>query len=291
MELRDIEIFLALAEELHFGRTAQRLHVTRSRVSHAIKQQERRIGAALFERTSRTVRLTPAGEQLYQVLRPAYQGIMDGIEKVSASVGETGGTLTLGTTGPQAWMISHIAERFKARYPAVQLVHRDLNPLDPITPLREGKLDVAHLWLPVGEPDITVGPITHISPIVLTMAAIHPYADRESVSMEDYGDLTFVSHQGLLPASMEKTFQPVRTPSGRLIARGPVVSSWYDILRAASSGQAVIPLAAENARFYPWPNLVYRPVRDAPPALFAFAWHTANTNPAIRAFAASAGES
>ncbi len=98
MELRDIEIFLALAEELHFGRTAERLHVTSSRVSHAIKQQERRIGTALFERTSRTVRLTPAGEQLYQILRPAYEGIIDGIEKISVSVGESGGTLTLGTS-------------------------------------------------------------------------------------------------------------------------------------------------------------------------------------------------
>ena len=59
MELRDIEVFLTLAEELHFGRTAERLHVTPARVSQAIKKQERAIGAALFERTSRVVRLTP----------------------------------------------------------------------------------------------------------------------------------------------------------------------------------------------------------------------------------------
>jgi DNA-binding transcriptional LysR family regulator len=59
MELRDIEIFLALAEELHFGRTAERLHVSQARVSQAIKKQERRIGGTLFERSSRQVRLTP----------------------------------------------------------------------------------------------------------------------------------------------------------------------------------------------------------------------------------------
>ncbi|MEU9024008.1 LysR family transcriptional regulator [Actinomadura sp. NPDC048394] len=287
MELRDIEIFLALAEELHFGRTAERLHVTRSRVSHAIKQQERRIGAPLFERTSRTVRLAPAGEQLYQALRPAYQEIIDGIEKVSTAAGETAGTLVLGTMGPQAWMINDIIERFQARRPAAELVHRDLNPVDPLTPLRDGEIDVAHLWLPVREPDISVGPVTHTSPMVLAMAATHPYADRESISMEDYGDLTFMATPSPLPASMEETFQPFRTPSGRLIPRGPTVASWYDILRVVSSGQAVIPLAAENADFYPWPNLVYRPVRDAPPARFALAWHTTNTNPLIRAFTAT----
>ena len=59
MELRDIEIFLTLAEELHFGRTAERLRISQARVSQSIKQQERRIGGALFERTSRSVRLTP----------------------------------------------------------------------------------------------------------------------------------------------------------------------------------------------------------------------------------------
>lgn len=102
MELRDIEIFLALAEELHFGRTAERLHITPSRVSHVIKKQERRIGAPLFERTSRTVRLTAVGERLYQTLQPAYQRIIDGVEEVTAAVGDARGTLTLGSMGPQA---------------------------------------------------------------------------------------------------------------------------------------------------------------------------------------------
>ncbi|MBE1532128.1 hypothetical protein H4W34_001961 [Actinomadura algeriensis] len=54
---------------------------------------------------------------------------------------------------------------------------------------------MAHLWLPVRGPDITVGPITHTSPIVIAMASTHPHADRESISLEDYGDLTFVAHE------------------------------------------------------------------------------------------------
>ncbi|MFF1876232.1 LysR family transcriptional regulator, partial [Kitasatospora herbaricolor] len=63
MELRDIEIFLTLAEELHFGRTAEKLYISAPRVSQAIAQQEKRIGAPLFERTSRKVTLTPLGVQ------------------------------------------------------------------------------------------------------------------------------------------------------------------------------------------------------------------------------------
>jgi Bacterial regulatory helix-turn-helix protein, lysR family len=73
MELRDIEIFLTLAQELHFGRTAERLHVSPARVSQAIKKQERLIGAELFTRTSRNVRLTPVGERLRADLAPVYR--------------------------------------------------------------------------------------------------------------------------------------------------------------------------------------------------------------------------
>ncbi|MBR7838389.1 LysR family transcriptional regulator [Actinospica durhamensis] len=79
MEHRDIEIFLALAEELHFGRTAGQLHVSPARVSQAIKKQERAIGAELFARTSRNVRLTLAGEQLRADLIPVYRGLRVGI--------------------------------------------------------------------------------------------------------------------------------------------------------------------------------------------------------------------
>src|SRR6476659_7239758 len=81
MELRDIEIFLTLADELHFGRTAQRLHLTTARVSQAIKKQERALGAALFDRTSRTVRLTPFGRQLREDLRPIYLTLADTVRR------------------------------------------------------------------------------------------------------------------------------------------------------------------------------------------------------------------
>ncbi|MCP2339428.1 LysR family transcriptional regulator [Actinomadura rupiterrae] len=285
MELRDIEIFLTLAEELHFGRTAERLRITPSRVSHVIKKQERRIGAPLFERTSRTVRLTPVGERLYRTLRPAYRQIVEGIEEVTASVRDVQGTLTFGSMGPQGWMVAGIVDRFRERHPAVRLVHLDLNPIDPLTPLRSGETDVAHLWLPVREPDITVGPITHTSPVVVGMAATHPFAGREALCLEDFGDLTLMAHRSPIPASMEEAFQPFRTPSGRPVARGPVVSSWDDQLKAATAGEAVVVCPAEAARFYPWPNVVYLPVRDAPPVRWAFAWRAGNNDPLIRALA------
>jgi DNA-binding transcriptional LysR family regulator len=288
VELRDIEIFLALAQELHFGRTAERLHVTPARVSQAIRQQERRIGTPLFERSTRRVRLTPAGQQLYRELDAGYRQIMNGIATVSATAQGSGGTLTLGTMGPQAWMIDKIVELFRTRHPDVHIDHRDINPITPFAQLRSGEVDVAHLWLPIHDPDLTTGPVTHASPVLLMLADFHPYAAHASVCLEDYGDLTFVNPTSPIPPAMEEAYQPFRTPSGRLIPRGPAVSSWDDQVKAVVSGRAVLAVPAEAARFYPWPNLVYLPVRDASPVQWAFTWRTANTTPQIRAFARSA---
>ena len=288
MELRDIEIFLTLAQELHFGRTAERLHVTPARVSQAIRRQERRIGTALFERSTRWVRLTAAGQQLYQELDAGYRQIMNGIAAVSATAQGSGGTLTLGTMGPQAWMIDQTVELFRSRHPDIHISHRDINPITPFAQLRAAEVDVAHLWLPIHEPDLTTGPVTHTSQVLLMLADSHPYADRTSVRLEDYGDLTFVSPTSPIPPAMEEAFQPFRTPSGRPIPRGPAVSSWDDQVKAVVSGRAVLAVPAEAARFYPWPNLVYLPVRDAPPVQWAFTWRTANATSQIRAFVRSA---
>jgi hypothetical protein len=89
VEWRDIEIFLTLAEELHFGRTAERLHVSTARVSQTIRKLERRIGAALFDRTSRQVALTLIGRRLEADLRPAYQQIREGIDRAIAAAAES----------------------------------------------------------------------------------------------------------------------------------------------------------------------------------------------------------
>jgi DNA-binding transcriptional LysR family regulator len=77
---------LVLAEELHFGRTAQRLHVSTARVSQAIKQQERQIGGLLFDRSSRRVRLTSLSEVLRDDLRPVYAGLQHSVDGPGGSL-------------------------------------------------------------------------------------------------------------------------------------------------------------------------------------------------------------
>jgi DNA-binding transcriptional LysR family regulator len=102
VERRDIEIFLMLGEELHFGRSAERLHVSVAMVSKAIKKLERAVGATLFDRSSRRVTLTPIGRRLYDDLRPAYQQILDGFERAVAAGRGVDGELRAGFIGPSS---------------------------------------------------------------------------------------------------------------------------------------------------------------------------------------------
>ena len=155
MELRDIEIFLTLAEELQFGRTAERLHVTPARVSQAIKKQERAIGAELFERTSRVVRLTSIGEQLRGELEVGYQQIRQAIGGATATVRGISGTIRVGFSAPWCGdLIVRAAEVFRDRIPAcsVQIMERMLT--DRFGPLRAGEIDLQLTELPADSPDI-----------------------------------------------------------------------------------------------------------------------------------------
>lgn len=91
LDARELEAFLALADELHFGRAGERLYVSQSRVSQLLRSLESKVGARLVDRTSRRVRLTPLGEQLLAGLRPAFDAIVETIEEVREVARGVGG--------------------------------------------------------------------------------------------------------------------------------------------------------------------------------------------------------
>ncbi|MFI7108387.1 LysR family transcriptional regulator [Nonomuraea sp. NPDC050227] len=151
MEPRDIEIFLTLAEEPHFGRTAARLHVSPARIGQAIQKQERQVGALLFERHSRTVRPSPVGQQLRDDQRPC-------------------------------------RDAFRDRHPRWKPRLQNSRFSDAFATLRRGDIDVLIAWLPIDEPDLTVGPVLFAEPRVLAVSAGHELTRRTSVSLEIAAD-------------------------------------------------------------------------------------------------------
>jgi DNA-binding transcriptional LysR family regulator len=261
VELRDIEIFLTLAEELHFGRTAERLHLSPPRVSQAIAKQERRIGAPLFERTSRKVTLTPLGEQLRADLEAGYRRIVEGVESARESARGASGTLTFGVLGPMWQEISPITALFRSRHPDVALRMREVRIDDPFALLREREVDVALLWLPVEEADLTVGPVTFIEPIVLAVGRAHPLATRSSVSLAELAEHTVLPTGLPIPEYWEAAASPVPAsdPGG---AHRPRTRE--EVLWAVTSGEGVAFACAQGIKYLERADVVYLPIDERP---------------------------
>ncbi|MEU6229316.1 LysR family transcriptional regulator [Streptomyces sp. NPDC047042] len=290
MELRDIEIFLTLAEELHFGRTAERLHVSQARVSQAIAKQERRLGVVLFDRTSRRVTLTPVGRRLREDLQQAVDLIREGLARAEAAGAKTGQTLRLGVFGHAGHELRPLIDAFRSRHPGSDVQFGEIYGSNPFTALRTGEHDAHVLWLPVAEPDLTVGPTVLSGGRVLAVASDHPLAERGSASLEDLGDNHVVDLGPDAPDYWVAAMTPTRTPLGRRIPRGPAARTFHEVLSLVASGQCVHPLGEIAARYNRPPGIVFLPLHDAPTIHWALTWSSTTDNPTLRALAQTAAE-
>jgi DNA-binding transcriptional LysR family regulator len=287
--MKEIETFLAVAEELHFGRAASRLHVTTSHVSQTIQRLERHVGAPLFERTSRRVGLTPLGTRLYHELRRAYDAVVAAIDHARAEARSQAGTLVIGatvtTSGP--WQ-DRLITAFERLYPDCRTNVREVPLADPLTWLREGTIDVLITWLVLDEPDLTLGPVVARVSRVLLMSADHPLAAQNEVSAEVLAEHPVLNWQMQpnYPGAMLQAIVPTQTPSGRPVLLHPSpVSTLAEGLSHIARGLAVHPTAVSIAQQINRDDIVLRPITDLPPLPLGLTWHSAHENARIRAFA------
>ncbi|MFI5664823.1 LysR family transcriptional regulator [Streptomyces sp. NPDC051684] len=288
MELRDIEIILTLADELHFGRTAERLHISSARVSQAIRAQERRIGAPLFERTSRSVRLTPIGQRLADGLRRGHEAITSAIAEATAAARGVSGALTLGVMGALGHELRAHIGHFRKLHPECDVPLQEIHFSDPYGPLRSGEVDMLVLWLPVVEPDVTVGPVVLTEGRVLAVWTGHELSEQADVCMEDLAGRTVLDLGPEVPRDWGEAMLPVRTPSGRAVPRGPGARTFHEVLTQIAARTAISPLNAHVLRYYRHPGVEFLPVRDAPATEWALVWRTADETAQHRAFAEAA---
>lgn len=284
VELRDIEIFLALAEELHFGRTAERLHVSQARVSQAIKAQERRIGGMLFERTSRMVKLTSLGEQLRDDLRAGYDAIHQGMARATESARGVTGTVRLGVMGMVGAEVRDVIDAFRDRYPSCDAALHEIHFSDPFAALRAGEVDLALLWRPVREPDLVEGPVLLTEGRAMAVWPGHELAERSSVSLEDFADRLVVDPGPRAPEYWMQAMLPRHTPSGRPVPRGPLVTTFHELLARIAAHECVSPLSEHGPRYYSPPGVLFVPVHDAPITEWALVWRKDALHPRGRGF-------
>ncbi|MFJ3407366.1 LysR family transcriptional regulator [Promicromonospora sp. NPDC090134] len=282
MELREIEIFLTLTEELHFGRTAQRLHLSQAAVSQAIKKQERSIGAPLFHRTSRVVRLTPIGERLRDDLRPLLRAITDSTERARVAASGRAGVLRVGTAASNTLELRPYWDAFRAAHPTWDLRVRYQPFSNAMAALRQGDVDVYIGWLPMSEPDLTSGPVMFTEPMVVALALDHELARADAVNLEDLAAFEVIDTAGAFADEYLDVFNPFQTPGGRTITRGPVIADLEQAFSATANGEVAQPLGGHAARYYRRPDLTYRPFRQDWRISWGPIWKADNDNAGIR---------
>ncbi|MEU1940699.1 LysR family transcriptional regulator [Streptomyces coeruleorubidus] len=285
VEVRDIEIFLTLTEELHFGRTAARLHVSQARVSQAIKQQERRLGGELFDRSSRRdIRLTPLGQLLRDDLKPVYAGLLASLERARLAAQGVTATLRIGMMPFNLPDLHPHWRVFRARHPQWKLQVRQASYVDPFGRLRAGEMDVLVAWLPVEEPDLTVGPIMFRDPRVLAVSSDHELAERSSVSLEVVADFPHATAPQMLDY-WEDAYLPFQTPQGRSIERVDTVTTPDELINLVGTGEIVHTFPAHVTKYWAMSHIRWLPLPDMPALPYALVWRSETENDLIRAFA------
>lgn len=298
LERYEVEAFLTLAEELHFGRTAERLHVSTARVSQTIARLERRIGVPLFHRTSRRVRLSPAGLELYGEVLPAWERIRSAVVRAVEAGRGLSGRLRVAFVGPAAGqLLAGVAQEFRERHPDCEVRLREAQLPEVMPWLREGAVDLALTCQSVRDDGVASGPVLVREARMLAVPAGHPFARRDAVSVEDLEGVTVLRLPGSLTAAHD------RTPPGGLGGLGglggvggiggigplgPEATTFNEALTLVGAGEGVFEVGAHARRYFARPDVAYVRLTDAEPVEWALVWPADGATARVRAFGEAA---
>lgn len=262
MELRHLRYFDALAETLNFTRAAERLHVTQSTLSHQIRQLEDEIGSELFDRSTRHVRLTEAGELLRSYATPALQQIDRGLQALRPdTAAPLLDSLRLGTTHSFATrLVPMCISSFLAHAPGTVVKVQELSARAIADGLARGTLDLGVSYRPADAPELWFEPLYH-EELRLVVAAAHPLARRRRVRMVELHGLAMV----LLPTEfstrqlLDEAFEAAGAVPRVVVELNSVAPMIELIRRTALAG-----IIAETA-VAPSPDLAVVPLEDPTP--------------------------
>ena len=280
LDLRKLRYFVAVAEELHFGRAAERLYIAQPVLSRQIRKLEREVGAELLVRSSRNVALTPAGAKVLDEARSllaaadAAQRRLGGITR-----GET--TLTIGFFVGDDFGAARDA--FSARHPSVAIELLRIYWHDQTQVLLDGMADVAFVHLPIDDQGLNT---LHVrsEPRVAVLPTDHPAADRSEVSIAELADDPVIIQRGASPG-WQRFHNVDPRPDGRHPRPGPAVDNVEEKLQQVAAGRAISFLPASVAAAVTQPGIAYVSVNDIPPIEICLAWKADLASPLAAAFA------
>ncbi|MEJ2856993.1 MULTISPECIES: LysR substrate-binding domain-containing protein [unclassified Saccharothrix] len=273
MELRALRYFVAVAEELHFGRAAARLHMSQPPLSRAIQRLEKDVGAPLFDRSPTGVTLTSVGAVLLHEART----LLDQADRVRVRVAAAAGasSLTIGILGDSTDLgTTRLAASYRRKHPNIAIHVRDTDLADPTCGLRAGSVDIALTRAPFTETALAVHEL-RADPVGAVLRSDDPLSARDHLTLADLADRPWFR----FPDGTDPVWQSYW--NGGVPRTGPVVRVVQECLQAVlwNGTVGLAPLGHDLPT-----TLAVVPVTDMPPSRVVVAWNKHDPNPLIHSF-------
>jgi len=290
MELHQLRCFVAVAEELHFGRAAQRLFMTQPPLSRQIQMLEHALGVELLERSSRQVHLTAAGSSFLrdarQILAFSQQAALSAQRVASGEAGR----ITLGFTAVSAYsMIPALLVQAGVRLPEVELVLREMVSVAQMEALVTGMIDVGFMRQVVSRHALC-HELVHREKLLVALPMGHALARRKQIALRDLDQLPFVMYTQSEGRYFYDCIAGMFASHGvtpRYVQHVGQTHTLLGLVRAGL-GAAIVP---ESARELHMGRVQFRPLQEAAAhAELYLCWRVDNDNPALPAFRALVGE-
>jgi DNA-binding transcriptional LysR family regulator len=263
MELRQLRYFLTVADELHFGRAAERLHITQPPLTVAVRRLERELGAQLFDRTTRRVTLTAAG----QAFRNRTQAALAELDAAAGDVAEVAagrsGRIRVGFVSSASYTtVPEAIRAFRRHRPRVDLVLNPLTSGEQIEQLLDGELDLGLIRDPGDVPGLNLE-LLSTEDLVVVLPESHHLTAREEIRPQDLeGEPMILFPYRLMPgfvARVLRLFEPLETPPA--VAQQAIHQETVLGLVAAGLGISVLP---ESVQRFQMPGVTTRRLAGRP---------------------------
>ncbi|WHX22307.1 LysR family transcriptional regulator [Streptomyces malaysiensis subsp. malaysiensis] len=271
LETRELEYFIAVADELHFSRAAVRLSIAQPALSKAIRRIETRLGVPLFVRSSRHVELTPAGEALREHGRHALNAVSAAVRNARRAADTQAHLRLVLKPGGDAGLLSGILAEYAHQPDARRVDILFSGPADRTDFLRDGRADVGLLFAPFDDLHGLAHETLHSEERVAILPSGHRLAGRASVRMSDLAGETLPRWKGV--------------PGGD--GTGPEVADVVQLLHMITVSRMIGVLPRSLVEPVP-AGLVCVPVTDAPPSRLVLAWNEEDRRPLVASFVAAA---
>jgi DNA-binding transcriptional LysR family regulator len=285
VELRQLRYFVGVAEELHFGRAAERLYISTPTLSQQIKQLEREVGTALLIRHSRGVELTPAGRVFLARARETIQAAGLAVQDTRRAAGLDEPRLRLGLLNGVPGELPAALERLAAeRFPTSTVTLEAGTTTDQLRLVETGRIDLGLVRLPLTTPPGVACEHLATEELGVLFATTHPLAERPELTLDDLAGLELI---WIPRASAPEFYDDTIERIGTGVRLSEISMSFAQLRSALVVRRSAVSIGSRRAAT---PDVVWRPLEGRPlVARYAAVWRTASNNPVLRAITVSPG--